>query len=210
VFDAEREFFVAFRSGLSARPEVLGELLGALDAALRRYNTTVWENRFIVGGVTEQIVGSAARAVGLSVANAGKRNQGYDLELSTEPAVGISVKGVFASVNGYHNLINTRGAADNVELIARWQTATIFIMAGAGIGYVDPELGSGFLKCTSDALQISGRDLRDFWMPNSAWILEADVPKKPTGEAQRVASDAVSFDIFADFPILQKNWLPEI
>jgi hypothetical protein len=210
MFDFEREFFAAFRSGLNERPDVLGELIGALDAALRRYNTTVWENRFIVGGVTEQIVGSAARAVGISVVNAGKRNQGYDLELPTQPAVGISIKGVFASVNGFHNLINTRGAADKDELIARWKTATVFIMSGVGIGYIDPEFGSGFLKCTNDALQISGRELREFWTPNSTWILEAAIPEKPTGEAQRVASDAVSFDIFADFPILQKNWLPEI
>lgn len=204
AFELERQFFRAFKEGLESDPELARQTGDAIAAVLERYNTVVWENRFVVGGVVEQIVGSAARALGLEVANAGKQNQGYDLELGE--GVGISIKGVFASINGWHNLINTRGGTPG-----RWRTATLFVMSGEGICYVDPDLGGDLTQQSRDALQISGRGLREWWASHPEWVvIEVDVPEKPTGPASRVASDPVSWDILQGFPRLTPHWRPEV
>jgi hypothetical protein len=209
-FRLERNFFRELSSGLAADQELRKELSESVQTVLTRYNTSVWENRFIAGGVVEQIIGATARDLGLSVENAGKQNQGYDLEICSDPIVGISIKGVFASVGGMHNLVNVRSSDPDRDLSDRWSTATLFVMSGVGIGYTDPEFGAEFLKSSSDALQISGRKLREWWSVNPEWLIDVPIPPKPTGLANRVASDAVSLDIFADFPRLHRSWKPEI
>ncbi len=209
-FTNERAFFMLYKEALESDLVLLAEIVAAVDAVLTRYNTTVWENRFIVGGVVEQIIGASARALGLEVQNAGKQNQGYDLELEGPSGVGISIKGVFATTNGLHNLVNVRSSSNDRDLRERWSTATIFVMSEVGIGYTDPRFGAGFLNTTSDALQISGRSLKAWWNENPEWLIDAPIPKKPVGPAMRVASDAVSFDIFSDFDRLKRSWRPEI
>jgi hypothetical protein len=210
MYQNERAFFTLYKEGLETDRPLFDEVLGAIAEVLSRYNTTVFENRFIVGGVVEQIIGASARALGLNILNAGKQNQGYDLELDGSSDTGISIKGVFASMSGKHNLVNTRGSNEGRDLTTRWTTSTIFVMSGVGIGYTDPELGGEFLHPTADALQISGGGLQRWWNENPEWIIRADIPRKPTGPATRVASDAVAWDVFGNFERLKKNWSPEI
>lgn len=209
-FSSERAFYLLYKEAIERDAVLLGEVLAAIDAVLTRYNTSVWENRFIVGGVVEQIIGASARDLGLDVQNAGKQNQGYDLELEGPTGSGISIKGVFATTNGMHNLVNVRTSDPNRDLRERWTTATIFVMSEVGIGYTDPLFGAEFLNPTGDALQISGRLLRRWWDENPEWLIRAPIPRKPVGPAVRVASDAVSFDIFSDFDRLKRSWSPEI
>jgi hypothetical protein len=209
MFEVEREFYADYKQGIEGSPRLFAEVIGAIDAVLTRYNTTVWENRFIVGGVVEQIIGASARSLGFAVENAGKQNQGYDLELVATSETGISIKGVFASMGGRHNLVNARSERLSVPL-DRWTTATMFVMSDVGIGYTDPEYGRAFLHSTSDALQISGAELQSWWRANPRWLVAAEIPRKPEGPAVRVASDAVSMDLFADFPLLRGSWRAEI
>ena len=209
-FSSERAFFLLYKEALERDRVLLREVVASIDAVLTRYNTVVWENRFIVGGVVEQIIGASARDLGLEVQNAGKQNQGYDLELEGPSGTGISVKGVFATVNGMHNLVNVRTSNPARDLRERWTTATIFVMSEVGIGFTDPLFGAPFLHPTRDALQISGRELRLWWEEHPEWLIRAPIPRKPDGPAVRVASDAVSFDIFSDFDRLKMSWRPEI
>jgi|GEM_PF-338361 len=209
-FLQERDFFSRYREGLLRDTTLSGEVSTAIRVVLDRYNTTVWENRFIVGGVVEQIIGASARELGLVVANAGKQNQGYDLELDKTRDLGISIKGIFASTGGMHNLVNFRSSGESEDLRSRWSRATIFVMSDVGVGYIDPQMGSEFLHQTADALQISGKKLKAWWDEHPEWLVSVAIPKKSNLEATRVASDAVSWDIFNDFSRLRKNWQPEI
>jgi hypothetical protein len=204
-YEAERQFFSSLKGGLESDRDLSLQVGGAIETVLVRYNTVVWENRFVVGGVVEQILGSAARALGLAVQNAGKQNQGWDLELPS--GLGLSVKGVFASMGGKHNLINYRGDAS----AAVWRTATIFVMSDTGIGYTDPDFGADLTSRSADALQISGKGLQEWWAEWPEWLIGGvKVPRKPTGPAARVASDPVAFDILQGFPRLTPHWAPEI
>ena len=209
-FDTQRKFFSEYRIQLSENSGLKSEITHSIAAVLQRYDTKVWENRFIVGGVIEQIIGSSARSLGFNIRNAGKNNQGYDLELSDENAAGISIKAVFASVNGKHNLINKRGGISNDKDIDRWKSATMFVLSGIGIGYVDPVFCSDLVTSSGDAIQISGKGIQNFWKTNPQWFIEIEIPKKIASSNSRVASDAVSFDLFQDFQTLRIFWEPEV
>ncbi len=209
-FEVQRSFFRKYRDLITSNYSIEVEVTNSISAVLHRYNTVVWENRFIVGGVVEQVIGASARALGIDIRNAGKQNQGYDLELGDENHSGVSIKAVFASTKGKHNLVNTRSTNHGGVDPSRWQSATIFVMAGVGMGYIDPEFGSNLVTSTSDAIQISGKGLQEWWVTNPEWLIPIEISNKPTGEASRVASDAVSFDVFQDFQTLKKFWEPEI
>jgi hypothetical protein len=204
VYDAERSFFLEFRRRLRDDTQLVQEIEGALSAVHQRYDTRVWENRFVAGGVTEQIIGSAARALHLEVANVGKHNQGHDLELPT--GEGLSVKAIFASTSGDIRLINQMGKGGR-----RWAKATIFPMARVGIGYADPGLAEGLTSSSGDALVIKGRDLKRLWDASPQWLIDfVAVPPKSLGSNTSVASDVVAFDMFQRFPRLMRNFQPEM
>ena len=204
AYDPQRAFWVTYRNALLADKPLRDEMTGALKELHRRYNSTVWENRFVCGGVAEQVIGSSARALGLTVANAGKTNQGYDLELA--PGVGISVKAEFA-VNSSVTLVNTRGdAADRT-----WDYATIFVLSSRGVGYADPELVPDATSRTKDQINIKVKPLLAYWDANPTWFIgNMEIPPKSDTPSARVASDAISWDILQDFPRLVAHFKPEV
>ena len=204
AFEYERHFFQELRQGLQKNPGLVLEIEGALTAVHDRYDTTIWANRFVAGGVTEQIIGSAARSLGIEVNNAGKLNQGYDLELPS--GEGMSIKAVFASKGGQVRLINNMGPGTR-----QWQDAAIFPMTGVGIGYLDPDLTPGITKSSGDALVIPSRELKRFWADNPEWLIDfVAVAEKSKGGNTAVASDVVAFELFQRFPTLMENFRPEI
>lgn len=215
-YKRERQFFTDYRRSLNKRPDLASDIVESISTVLAAYNSSVWENRFIVGGVVEQIIGSSARAMGLQVANAGKQNQGYDLKVGIRRPVGISVKGQFNSKgSGNINLVNVRkkqGKLSQDEAVQRWSSATMFVIAGIGIGYADNEQVPHLVQSTSDAVQIKVTGLRKWWeeKQNQCWLIELPVPLKPKAPAVRVASDTVATYIFADFPTLKKYQEDEI
>lgn len=205
AFEREREFFREYREALLADNDLQEQMELAWRELHARYDTAIRENRFIAGGVSEQIIGSSARALGLPVDNAGKRNQAHDLQL---PDGGeLSVKSVFASGKGAIRLINTQGRGTS----PRWKTATIFPMANTGIGYADPDLLPDKCVVNGGALELSGAELKAFWVANPEWLAAVAVPpKKKDPSASRVASDAIAMDIFQDVRRLFEHWKPEI
>jgi len=204
AYDQQQQFWISYRSALLGDKVLQAEMTGALRELHRRYNSTVWENRFVCGGVAEQVIGSSARALGLPATNAGKTNQGYDLELA--PGVGISIKAEFA-VNSSVTLVNTRGDAEN----RTWDYATIFVLSERGIGYADPEILLDATTRTKDSIHIKVKWLLDFWKANPGWVITSmDIPPKSTQPSARVASDAISWDILQDFPRLVANFKPEV
>jgi hypothetical protein len=214
-FAAERQFFLDFAERLTAAPELQAEVVGAIADILARYNTTIPENRFIVGGVIEQILGSAPRAAGLSVTNVAKTQHGHDLVLG--PGAGLSVKAHLAPSGGSVTLINTRGASED----AVWKTATLFVVREVGIGYADPVLLPGKAVRTSDSINLSLSALLALWkpvpelfadIPNSPqqWLVSMPIPTKPEVTTRRVVSDREAHDIFmGGYPSLLKHWQAE-
>ena len=205
MFEKERELFREFHSALESNPVFLDEFLGACSAVNQRYNTAIFENRFIVGGVVEQLLGAAMRGVGIEIDNVAKTSRGVDLFAPTLN-VGLSVKAQFKRGPEFR-LVNTMGGSGATAV---WDHATIFIVVGIGIGYADPELASSGLVARSDVLVLKLEALKELWTANPRYLIECDVPAKPDDSGlSRVASDVVAQDIMIDFRNLLTHYRPE-
>ena len=83
AFSVERQIFSEFKAGLEKKPVVLAEFLAACRTVNVRFDTAIYENRFIVGGVVEQLLGASMRAVGCDIDNVAKTRRGVDLSSPT-------------------------------------------------------------------------------------------------------------------------------
>lgn len=210
-YQRARTFAHAFFAALAGNVAIQQEMTAAIDECFRRYDTGPFENRFIVGAVVEQIVGATARALGFPVENAGARRQAYDIELA--PNYGLSVK--YTSEFGRAarvRLTNSQGA------VGIWETGTIFVVAGGGIGYADAGLAPGVTIPAGDghSLDVSLERVKAVWgLPPTAargnppaWLAQMPVPPHTAGfflpiavparavvRAPRLAGDPIAYDI---------------
>jgi hypothetical protein len=205
AFDVERQIFSEFRAGIEVNPVVLDEFLAACRAVNARFDTAIYENRFIVGGVVEQLLGASMRAVGCDIDNVAKTNRGIDLSVPALDA-GFSVKAQFKRSTDIR-LVNTMGGSG---ASAEWAHATIFVIVGVGIGYADPGLVTSGLVPRSDVLTLKTSALADMWATKPDFLIQCDVPSKPMKSSHtRVASDVVAQDIMIEFKNLQVHYRPE-
>lgn len=81
-YDNRRQVFISMIDGFRRKPKVLDEFLMALGILISKYDTSIRENRFIVGGATDDARcvagGCAAGAVTVRVAGATAQNDGKD------------------------------------------------------------------------------------------------------------------------------------
>jgi hypothetical protein len=195
VFGFEQQIFSEFKAGIEKKPVILDEFMAACRVVNVRFDTAIYENRFIVGGVVEQLLGASMRAVGCDIDNVAKTSRGVDLSSSTLD-VGFSVKAQFKR-GPEIRLVNTMGGSGAT---AEWTHATIFVIVGVGIGYADPGLVTSGLVPRSDVLTLK----------TSALLIQCDIPAKPLKSSHtRVASDVVAQDIMIEFENLQMHYRPE-
>ena len=184
-----RRIWTRFKSGLENSPSLLDELLGAVSNLIGDYNSSIRENRFIVGGATERILATAMRATGIR--NVQSRGLAQDEEDLVVDGVGISVKSSFTGRREQIRLVNTLGDSGT-----QWSAPTIFIIAERGIGYADPGLLPNAAKTTSDAIVLPRRLLDHFHNGNPNYFLDCAVPRKPTNRNQsKVLSVTVANEI---------------
>ena len=186
-YERHRGIYRQLHTGLENAPVVLDELLRALALLINEYNTSIRENRFVVGGVTEIILAAAMRCVGINDAQA----RGLDLN-GEDIVVGgcrISVKASFTGKRDAIRLMNALGDANQRV----WQVPTIFVLANRGIGYADPYLLSNAARSSSDALLLPRRLLDTFHDEQPRWLLRCAVPTKPKNPPnRRTASEDVT------------------
>jgi len=205
AFEGERRFFADYKSGIEDTSVVLDEFLAACRAVNLRFDTAIYENRFIVGGVVEQLVGASMRSVGCEIDNVAKTSRGVDLSSSTLD-VGFSVKAQFKK-GPEIRLVNTMGGSG---ANAVWTHATIFVIVGVGIGYADPDLVISGLVPRSDVLTLKVSALSELWASRKQYLIQCDIPAKPAKSSHsRVASDVVAQDIMIDFKNLLVHYRPE-
>ncbi len=189
-YQQARATFARFKAGLETQQDVLRELLTAVGLLVADYNTTYRENRFIVGGAVEEMVAAAMRCVGLEeVRSVGIANVGPDIFVAGQ---GFSLKTSFTGRREAIGLINKQGDSS-----PQWVDPTIFVLAGAGIGYADPVLLPNATREGGDQVSLPRAPLYEMFRRNPDWLLACDVPiKPPTDEPPRsVASRAVATEI---------------
>lgn len=130
-FAAERRAFTRLKT--HCPPESRREYERAIRTLLERYNTTIHENRFVVGGAVEVFTCALLRSVGLDCNLYSAQEQAGDILLPKGKK--LSIKGSF------------KGGAQDIKLINQmgggrrdWNTATLFVLSGEGIVYGAPDM----------------------------------------------------------------------
>lgn len=187
-FPAARAVFAHFKEHAEANSELRAEIVEAIRALLSEYSPTVAENRFVVGGAVEHIIGAAMRSASLLARNRGHLETGSDIRVGS---VGLSVKSCFQPKLSNIGLINTQGPAS----ASAWRDATLLVLAGKGIAYVDPQLLPGAAAARQDQVLLPRRAYLGFIDSHPKFLIEADIPANPRNKATRVASYAVAEEI---------------
>lgn len=196
-FQAERATFKQFKQSVEGDPELKHELETAFRELLTRFATTIYENRFVVGGAIEVILLASLRASGIDAQDVGGKETRIDIRI---PDGGFSVKGHFSN-SGDVRLINVLGDSERTA----WNEATLFVLYGIGIGYADPKLleDQNAVRRTKDAIVIKYSVLRRFFSQNPEWLIKCEIPQALQNRSEsELVSRTVAREILAKTPKL--------
>ena len=129
-YTAERRVFDRLKSDCSRT--VRKDYQIAVKTLVERYNTTIYENRFVAGGAVEVFTCALLRSVGIDCTLCGDQAQGGDILLPNNRM--ISLKSSFRGIADIR-LLNQMGTGER-----RWDTATLFVISGVGIVFGAPDM----------------------------------------------------------------------
>ncbi|MBS4029750.1 MAG: hypothetical protein KGZ58_14090 [Ignavibacteriales bacterium] len=194
-FDTSRNIFRKFKNNLSLPAK--NETLEAITKLLTIYDTAIYENRFIVGGVLEYILIAAINSIDdLIATHVGKVNQRSDFSVtdwSDNSISSFSSKASFTK-SGDIRLINVLGADNTAE----WDEPTIFVLSEVGIIYADPQLLNKAER-VKDAVKIKRKYVEDFASANADYYFNGvfkSIPDKKSvtilGNTRTASQDVAS------------------
>lgn len=195
--------FKVFKSKLDENPDVKKEFEDMLEHVIGSYNTTIYENRFLVGGMVEYIVLAAFNAFDdvFTAKHTGKTNARSDIEVEyTENGEHLvaqySIKGAFTERIGDIILINFQGDGSN----ASWDDGTIFVLAQNSVMYADSSILPDVVRNRSDSLVIPAGKILEHSTIQNEYTIDVAVPVKPgTDKASesRVASEDLAKELIS-------------
>jgi hypothetical protein len=189
---AERRVWNTLRESISHEAQQEYEL--AASTLIERYNTTLFENRFIAGGGVEMLTYALLRSVGIGCHAYSDQATGGDLMLPTGQK--ISIKGSFKGGPQSIKLMNKMGSGKR-----EWETATLFVVSGVGIVYGDPDMvDDAHIKDVSDGLQLHRRGLVAL-ISDPVNLIRMDISCKPGSEltgASLKASNSITVGILQE------------
>lgn len=189
VFAPAMSAFETLASALRTDAELRADVEQAFHLLLSRYSTKIFENRFIVGGVTERIIAAAFVALGEVCQNAGVVVTRTDVLVGN---VRLSVKGSFQAQRRTIRLVNVMGDSTS----AAWDEPTVFVLAGRGIGYADPELLPDSTVRRSDVIELSTAPLYRLWEARPDLFVETEIPTaRENIEGSDIASRIIADEI---------------
>lgn len=184
-----RTAFADLLAALRKDKELHDDVYRCFDLLLTRYNTQIYENRFIVGGVAERIIGAAFVAMGKVSKASGVHVTRTDICIGD---VKLSVKGSFRPRPTNIRLVNVMG--DSASAV--WDEPTIFVISQLGIGYADPALLPDSTTRAKDAIVLSMKPLLALWKSKPEYFLSMNLPyslddKSKSDIASRIVADEI-------------------
>ena len=167
---AERRAFDWLRANCSAEArqeyeQAIGELVG-------RYNTTIHENRFIVGGAVEVFTCALLRAAGIACDLYADQTKSGDLLLPNDRK--LSVKATFTGGLADVKLINQMGPGDRP-----WDTATLFVFSGVGLVFgTDDMVDDAYVQSTGDGVILKKAALQKI-VDDPVNVIPMNIVRKP-------------------------------
>ena len=181
-YRAERRIFDRLRDDCSIESRQAYEL--AIKTLIERYNSTIYENRFIVGGAVEVFTFALLRSVGIDCTLYSEQEMGGDILLPRNRKLSIksSFVGVRRGNRGFVGVQSVRLLNKMGEGVRPWTTATFFVVAGVGIVFGAPDMvNPSHLEPTGDALELKAAGLRSL-LNNSDNIMAMDIAQKSPTE----------------------------
>ena len=172
TYNQERRIFDRLKTDLKNQTKI--EYENAFNVLIEKYNTSIYENRFITGGAIEVFTYALLRSVGIDCNMYGNQSLGGDILLPNQKL--LSVKGIFTG--GVNNVIlmNKQGSGKR-----KWNTATLFIISEIGIVYGDPNMvKTSNIKDRSDSLVLDKKGLIEIIKNNKNYITMKLNKKPPT------------------------------
>ncbi|NPA05781.1 MAG: hypothetical protein GXO54_00015 [Chloroflexi bacterium] len=216
-FQREREEFQKFKACFQPNIVLQEEFLNAVRALYARYDTAIRENRFVVGGALEIILGSVMRACHLPIRHRGTETREWDL-LFVDGQGGYSIKSLLKPRTRGTRLVNVLGRDVSPNL---WQVATLFLLP-QGMVYADPALpwwqqrlhDTSVFKVHRDALEVKRRAIEAFAQAAPQWFLPwrqaINVPAMQPRRWVRTASYDVATTILKDESPRLFQFLPSL
>ena len=184
----EWQFFKTLKSDCSSEARCEFEL--AIKALVDQYNTTIYENRFIVGGAVEVFVCALLRSAGIDCIPYGAQSKGGDILLPNDKK--LSVKATLTGITNI-KLINQMGTGHRI-----WNKPTLFVVSGVGIVFGAPDMiDAKYIKETGDGVELTKAGLKSLIDVDSN-VFDVEVAqKRPTEKAgnSRRASEIVAEQI---------------
>ncbi len=188
-FEPARAAFAILAEALRCDSDLADDVLKALDLLLTRYNTQIYENRFIVGGVAERIIAAAFVALGERTRTLGVVVTRTDIRVGD---VDLSVKSSFRPRTREIRMVNVLG--DSLD--ATWREPTIFVISDFGIAYADPDLLPNQARRTRDAVVLGMKPLRDLWEQMPQFAVRMNIPySRDDAAGSDVASRIIADEI---------------
>ncbi len=199
-FDRERKDWQRLQRVADTSPGLLNDFRRAVEEVMKRYDTAIRENRFVVGGAIEVFLGALLRAVGIPVVHRGALDARRDLRYEDDPACGFSVKALLRSPGT--RLVNVMGRKPHPGL---WDHAVLFVVP-QGIVYADPDLPwwlnhrDRYIRVRSDALEIRRRGIEAFLQESPDWFLPVSFTWEEDQDRRGVktASVSVALDVLKE------------
>jgi hypothetical protein len=189
-FDGARSAFSLLASALRDENDLRVDVERAFEFLLARFNTRIYENRFVVGAVTERIIGAAFKALGQRALTCGVQVTRTDLFVA---GTNISIKGVFKPKHKEVRMVNVMGDSKS----AAWNEPTIFVLAGIGIGYADPEFLPRATRRVKDAVVLKLPPAIALWDAHPELLVKVAIPfSRDDVEQSDVASRVIADEIF--------------
>lgn len=170
-YRAERRAFERLKT--DCPPKARREYERAIRTLLERYNTTIYENRFIAGGAVEVFTYALLRSVGIDCTLYGDQAHAGDILLPNNRK--LSVKSSFRGVANIR-LLNQMGSGAR-----EWDTATLFVVSGVGVAFGAPDMvEADQLKDVGDAKTLKKAGLQALIDDPANVIGMKIAPKPPT------------------------------
>ena len=170
------------------------QYVNAVSEVLGHYNTTIYENRFVVGGAVEVFTYALLRTVGIDCKLYGDQATSGDILLPNGRI--LSVKGTFTGGASNIKLVNKLGGGHR-----SWKAATLFIVSDVGIVFGAPDMvASEHVRDVRDGTELAKAGLQAL-INDSANVLEMRIARKPPTEVtgfSRKASTTVALKVLSD------------
>ncbi|MCY3936544.1 MAG: hypothetical protein OXG09_11240 [Chloroflexi bacterium] len=190
-YHQERKYFEFLKKNL--QDDIKAEFENAVSTLIGRYNTSIRENRFTVGGAIEIFTLGLLRSAEIDALPYSSQEDAGDILLPNH--IILSIKSSFRKPHSIR-LMNKQGTGSR-----DWSTATLFILSGIGILYGDPDMiHECEINDAGDSIMLRSRAIRRI-AKDSSNIIAMKIPEKPDKAAagsSLMASNAIARQVLID------------